>query len=327
LVFKNLVLETPLHLTWNRAYKSGMSNLILGLSFTQTAREAVHAMNQGAIAFESYYNNDSHMEGSTLIQARYNHSKDHHLPLNDIARSEFAHGIALLSNTVPNTFWMLYHIYSDPRLLAECRKELAHVIVAINDKQGKPTKTIDISKVKTSCPLFLSIYKEVLRFYSTSISARLVMEDFLLDNQYLLKKGSTVMMPNPVQHRNPALWGAQNDVFDPRRFTDAEKRHHPAGFRAFGGGTTLCPGRHFATTEILAFTAVMIMQFDIIPMSGEWPKELKTAVEFWEATPSPNQDFDVEIRPKDGEMGTGKWAFILSDLDRPIALSLEDETL
>jgi cytochrome P450 len=38
---------------------------------------------------------------------------------------------------------------------------------------------------------------------------------------------------------------------------------HPAAFRAFGGGKTLCPGRHFATTEITALVAMLVARFDI----------------------------------------------------------------
>ena len=116
------------------------------------------------------------------------HSTAHQIPLNDIARAEFANGAALLSNTVPNTFWMLYHLYSDPKVLEECRKEVSDVLVVIENTEGKPTHTLDMSKVKMSCPVLVSAYKEVLRIYSTAISARLVMEDHMLDNQCLLKK-------------------------------------------------------------------------------------------------------------------------------------------
>lgn len=300
-----------------------MSNLILGLDLTGTGREAIRAMDIGSTAFQEYFSRNHHKEGSTLVRARYTHSEDHHIPLNDIARSEFANGVALLSNTVPNTFWMLYHLYSDPKVLEECRKEVSDVLVIIDNAEGKPTHTLDMSKVKMDCPILLSIYKEVLRVYSTAVSARLVMEDHMLDNRYLLKKGSTVMMPTPVQHHNSTIWGSEHDTFDHLRFVK-QKRPNQAGFRAFGGGTTLCPGRHFATTEILAFTAAMIMQFDIKPKSSRRLGPPRRKVEFWEATPSPDEDFEVEIRPIEGEKQGRRWTFILSDSDKPIELSAED---
>lgn len=144
----------------------------------------------------------------------------------------------------------------------------------------------------------------------------------MLDNQYLLKKGSTVMMPAPVQHHDATIWGPGHDTFDHLRF-EKDKRHRQAGFHAFGGSTTLCPGRHFATTEILAFTAIMVMHFDVVPKSSPWV-EPREKVEFWEATSSPDTDFEVEIRTIEGENQVGDWLFILSDSDKPIELSAED---
>lgn len=301
-----------------------MTQLIIGVLPTWTAGEAIQALDFAADAFENYFRNNNHRSGAALVQARYKHSMEHHIPLNDIARSEVTNGIALLANTVPMTFWMLYHIYSDPEVLADCRNELLGIVSVSRGNKGKSTHTIDMSKVKTSCPMFLSTFKEVLRIYSTSVSARLVMEDHLLDNQYLLKKGSTVMMPSPVQHYSSVVWGPDNDTFDHRRFARSGKRPSAAGFRAFGGGTTLCPGRHFASTEIMAFVAVMIMQFDVKPTTGHWVRPSKNKVEFWESTASPDHDFEVEIRPREREAMEQEWAFTLSDLDQPIALSAED---
>ncbi|EAT85804.2 hypothetical protein SNOG_07153 [Parastagonospora nodorum SN15] len=303
-------------------FKSGMSNLIMGLNSTGIAKKAINAMNVGSIAFEKYFSENHHHDGSEHVQARFNHSTDHRIPLNDIARSEFANGVALLSNTVPNTFWLLYHLYSDPDVLKKCRQEVLAVLTVTESAEGKATNILDISKLKTSCPILLSTYKEVLRLYSTAVSARLVMQDHMLDNQYLLKKGSTVMMPTPVQHHNSTIWGSNSNTFDHMRFAD--QRPSQAGFRAFGGGTTLCPGRHFATTEILAFAATMIMQFDVRPKSTRWMEASGDRVEFWEATPSPDENFEVEIRSIEGEGRGGRWEFILSDSDGPIGLSTQD---
>lgn len=44
-----------------------------------------------------------------------------------------------------------------------------------------------------------------------------------------------------------------------------------ASFRAFGGGETLCPGRHFASSTILAVVAIVVLRFDITPVSGRFP--------------------------------------------------------
>jgi cytochrome P450 len=300
-----------------RTYKAGMSQLIINVFPTWTAKGAIAALEFGASAFERYFKEEGHLKGSALVRARYAHSTANSMSVNDISRGEFTNGVALLSNTVPVTFWVLYHIYSDPVIITECRSELRTII------SDDSKNTIDMSKVKSDCPILLSTYKEVLRTYSTAVTARLVTEDHLLDGQYLLKKGGTILMPSPVQHTSD-VWGDDKNAFNHRRFTrTGSQKTNPASFRAFGGGTTLCPGRHFATTEILAFVAVTILQFDIKPVSGQWMPP-HTTFEFWEATKSPAQDFVVQIEPLEDTGTVGDWQFTLSGTDRPIELSAED---
>ena len=70
------------------------------------------------------------------------------------------------------------------------------------------------------------------------------------------------------QHKN--IWGDDAGEFNPRRFMELmrSKDIHPAAFRAFGGGSTLCPGRHFAANEILVLVALIILQFEFQPTAG-----------------------------------------------------------
>jgi cytochrome P450 len=126
---------------------------------------------------------------------------------------------------------MLYHLYSNADLLGKCRQQVSDALFVTENAKGKSTYTLDILKLKTSYPILYSTYKEVLRFDSTAVSVRLVMEGHILDNQYLLKKSSTMLMPTPVQHYNAHLRGFGNDAFDPLRFTK-EKRRSQSGFRA-----------------------------------------------------------------------------------------------
>ena len=151
------------------------------------------------------------------------------------------------------------------------------------------------------------------------------MEDYMLDGKYLLKKGGTVMIPGPVQHTSADAFGSTVHLFDHRRFLPTERKHNPIAFRGFGGGTTLCPGRHFATTEILAFTALMILRCDVSPSLGEWvyPTTFKAAM--WETTPIPDFDLDVKLAPRAGIYNEVKWRVLLSDSDKGINVSAEDE--
>lgn len=63
--------------------------------------------------------------------------------------------------------------------------------------------TIDEDHIKTSCPIVLATFQEVSRFHGITNSVHIVLEDHTLDSQYLLQKGSTVMMPAPVEYSIP----------------------------------------------------------------------------------------------------------------------------
>lgn len=205
--------------------------------------------------------------------------------------------MAILGNTGPAGFWLTYHIFSDPNVLADIRNEVAKIV-----KSGANGRIVDITDIKTSCPILLSTLQEVLRFHSIGTSVRIVMEDHLLDGKYLLKKGNTVMIPGTVQHTLPSIWGEKVAEFDHRRFLRSgnSKRPNPVAFRGFGGGTTLCPGRHFASTEILAFAALMALRFDIAPVSGKWVRPTTENAEMWATVPQPDKDIDVAITPRTG---------------------------
>jgi cytochrome P450 len=296
-----------------------------------TLKDALKSHDYATAAFEDYFRSGFHRFSSTLTHARYAHSLAHQIPLRDIAKSEVGNGVALFANTAPTTFWLLFYIYSNPSILRDCRQELESVVDISTSPLSNPgegvrkTFTLEMCKVKTTCPLLVSTLQETLRTISTSVSARLVMQDHLLDGKYLLKKGSVVMMPSPVQHLDPAIWGSDIHTFKHHRFTKSS-RAQAAGFRGFGGGTTLCPGRHFASTEILAFVASMILQFDVRPTQWEgWKAPSVQKVAMWEATSAPDTDFEVEISKRE-RGGDGDWVFVLSESDKPIGMSVEDLT-
>ncbi|KAK8919664.1 Protopine 6-monooxygenase [Metarhizium anisopliae] len=59
--------------------------------------------------------------------------------------------------------------------------------------------------------------------------------------------------------------------FNPQRFLAPKAQSggiHPAAFRGFGGGKTLCPGRRFATNEILLFAALIVHGVDMSSPDG-----------------------------------------------------------
>jgi cytochrome P450 len=112
----------------------------------------------------------------------------------------------------------------------------------------------------------MAVLRESLRIGSENFSVRLIKDDILLGDQYMLKKGSVVQIAGGVLHADKTIWGDDVYDFNPGRFLTQKARGggiHPAAFRGFGGGKTLCPGRHFATNEILVFAAMIVHGFDM----------------------------------------------------------------
>ncbi|KAA8567833.1 hypothetical protein EYC84_008288 [Monilinia fructicola] len=246
---------------------------------------------------------EGHKEGSVLIQNRFATSAKNGVAIEDIARYEVGGSISILVNTTPAVFWLVYFLYSEPELLEEIRKEVGAVVGTSTDENGQAVRSLGITNVKTSCPLLLSTSQESLHNRAMGTSVREVMDDTVIDGKWLLKKAAMIQMPS---HKNA-------------------KRVNPAAFRGFGGGTTLCPGRHFATNEILAVLSMFIMRFDMKPRNGEWvlPKTENTNVAAVLLEPDTDIEVVVEARKR---FEDGRWAFGLRDAEMIFAVVHEDRT-
>ncbi|KAL8730761.1 MAG: hypothetical protein Q9166_003831 [cf. Caloplaca sp. 2 TL-2023] len=137
----------------------------------------------------------------------------------------------------------------------------------------------------------------------------MVLEDTVIDGDYLLKKDSILLIPNNVIHASHAVWdptASETDFyrFMPGKGSNAKQARHT--YRSFGGAPNLCPGRHFATTEILAILAIMLIRYDIRPVSGAW-KLPENELAVFAAISPPKSDLKVELKPREGWQG--KWVF------------------
>jgi len=286
-----------------------------------TVPESVRARTVLEKGYQRYFDEGGHTdsESSTLIKEKYEFCTAKGLPDVDIAKVEVLASIALLSNTMPATFWLAYHLYSDEKLLNACRMELEQAVSERGD-----VRTIDMACVKNRCPLLLSTFQEVLRFYAVGVSSRRVLEDTVIDDKYLVKKGGIIFIPGAAHHKLKSAWGEHADEFSPERFVpnpgSKSRSYDAAAFRAFGGGATLCPGRHFVATEILAFAAFIVLRFDAQPTDGKWTPPTTQRTVPAATIRQPDYGFDVELRARNDY----EWAVQFSDLDVPIPVSIED---
>ncbi|KAL9582638.1 MAG: hypothetical protein Q9203_005412 [Teloschistes exilis] len=311
-------------------FESGLIMILVDLFPYFTAGSSCRAREVVGEAFRKYFQAKHHETGSMLVQNRYNTSAENKIPISDIARYEVGATLAVLVNTAPATFWLLFYIFSHPEVLEECREEVGK-IMRTSLEEGQARRTLDITGIKQNCPILTSTYQEVLQQRTLGAQVRQVMQDFMLDDTYLLKKGATVIMPSLVVHTDPGVWGPDVSSFNHKRFTregssqnKVFSRPSPKAFRVFGGGSTLCPGRHSATTEILAAVVMFIMRYDVVPVEGQWiaPKTEKTNIAA--VVMEPDTDVQVQVTPRQG-FADGKWEFGLADSKMVFEVAAEDQ--
>ncbi|KAJ2991563.1 hypothetical protein NUW58_g2470 [Xylaria curta] len=232
-------------------------------------------------AFRDYYSTSGLEEASELIKARYKLNNRHGIPDKEIARFDLGVCTALLVNTIPAVFWTLCHVFSDSKLLAELRQGIEAVVFGqqklSNEKTPKATTAaiVNIPDIIKTFPLLESVVMEVLRVQSNNASARYLLKDTLIDDghgaAYILKKDSFLVMPSAVVHKNETAWGSTAKKFDPARFVKSSGyKARSSAFRAFGGGNALCPGRHFAMNEIMSILVIIVLRYDIEPVTQAW---------------------------------------------------------
>jgi cytochrome P450 len=267
-------------------FESGLLGLTIDLLPSITTRKAFLGRERVVQGLVDFIRRGSHKRASQVIQNRVRMNMEHGFNVEEAGRSELVLLFAILGNAVPSTFWVVLDIFSRPELLCEIRNELAKAV----DTDGSGNRTIDVAIIKSSCPLFVSSYRESLRLIGNLASIRLVMRDTIIGKQYL-KGNSLIQVAGCVVHQDPKTWGADSREFNPRRFmnsstaaentealTEADAQESTAtqlppgvpgaAYRLFGGGSVICPGRHFAQSEILGFVAYLIIAFDISASDG-----------------------------------------------------------
>ncbi|KAI0184116.1 cytochrome P450 [Xylaria flabelliformis] len=275
-----------------------------------------------AAAMTQYMAAGGHKNGSTLVQLRHDiHRYEYNFPVEDVARAEIGNTFAVLGNTTPTAWWFLYHIFSDPKVLSDVRSELEACVRVLPDTDFH-SHSIDLACIRQSCPILLSTFQEMLRFRAINAGPRLVMEDVMLEG-YLLKKGNIVMIPASVHQTDRPTWGDDATIFDHMRFVRglSKKGQSRVAFRAFGGGHVLCPGRHFATTEIMALGALLVLQFDISPVSGQWIEPRCDGTSIASGFPVPDYDIPVDVRRRHPDR---KWHVTLSGSNETMGIVSED---
>ncbi|KAF4303583.1 Cytochrome P450 [Botryosphaeria dothidea] len=268
---QNVMDKDPTLLTSFWHMENAQSILGLGVFPSILARKGYVGRARLAAAMEHYFEQGHWKTASTLVRER--------------AEVHWAHGykpkmmghadMGLLIGTTPNTtrtlFWFLAYLFAETSLAADVRAELAESGAVARSADGSAA-VVDVQALRSSCPLYASALREVLRLRMPTSSVRKVREDVVLGDRYLLRKGAMCLIDAGVMHKKPSIWGADAADFNPRRFMKYQggefmdgsgRKVHPAALRVWGGGEVVCPGRFLATIEMVAIAAPLIMGWDV----------------------------------------------------------------
>ena len=289
----------------------------MGVFPSITAAGPAKARQRLVQAFIEFFKDDSTANGETceFIRQLRDVARGYNRDVEYLGRYFFAIFCAFVINTVPVTFWTIGHIVENGELLAKIRAELAEIVTPMADEEKEDYSRInfDAAAIRERCPHLLSASHEVLRYVGASTSTLIVHEDIYIDDRYLLKQGALVQISATAIHSDPHIWGPDAAAFDPERLLNLNlnkpsnnnnNKVHPSAYRTFGGGGTLCPGRHLASDEVLVFTAMFLWGLDVEFVSRRLPRRDDTDML---SVTKPREDLLLRLSRRGG-MGTVPWA-------------------
>ncbi|QDS68831.1 hypothetical protein FKW77_006554 [Venturia effusa] len=264
-------------------------------------------------AIKKYHRGDF-SDAAQVTKERIRVLREYGVSEDDVARMQLSFNIALLPNSVPTTFWVIFNTFSHPNLFLRLREELERKAVKRSD--GK-RYGLDVSALKTKCPLLLSIFEETQRHQTVHANIRVVEEDTRL-NSWHLQKGNFLQIPNQPIHFNKDLWGDDYEVFNPNRFQARKDGASSNSFLAWGAAPHLCPARQFASTEILVMLALLVLRVDLVPVGGIWGRP---DPKYGEATTILAPGGDVEVGVALRDEWVGEWVIEMGDSRAKVPLA------
>lgn len=252
------------------AFDQGLGGLLMGIAPSITASEAYRGRERMVAGFIKYLDDGHIQDAAQISKDRVRVEREYGMSPQMIARSALSFIFAGIVNTTTTTFWVVLRLFADRDLLKTVRQEVLEALSASEEQHG--AGHLGIGYIKDKCPTLFAVFRESLRIGSENFSVRLIKEDTMVADRYFLKKDAVVQIAGGVIHADKSIWGDDVEIFNPQRFLTQKAKSgsiHPAAFRGFGGGKTLCPGRHFATNEILLFAALIVHGFDMSSPEGD----------------------------------------------------------
>ncbi|TQV92293.1 hypothetical protein V2A60_006981 [Cordyceps javanica] len=187
---------------------------------------------------------------------------------------------SLIMGVFPNLInintWALWHLIADDELMAAIRTEIDGIVETADSAvpESRRKKTVDISRVRESCPLLMSFWYELLRVYAANSNiTRLVTHDSVFSGLFSFRRKALIVAPMLPHQHSCSSWGEDADAVRPDRFLDGEGRVDTGRVKelmAFGLPTVLmCPGRYIVFNVVMLNIIKTLLTFDLAPAPGE----------------------------------------------------------
>ncbi len=149
-----------------------------------------------------------------------------------------------------------YLLLKNPDVLLKARKIVDEVL---GDEMPRVEHLAQLRYIE-------QVLMETLRVWPTAPAfAVKPNEDTVLGGKYPLTPRDTLLILEPMLHRDPAVWGDDAEAFRPERFApEAAEKLPPNAWKPFGNGARACIGRPFAMQEAQLVMAMLLQRFDIV---------------------------------------------------------------
>src|SRR5882672_5062431 len=186
----------------------------------------------------------------------------------------------------------LYALLKHPDVLKKAYEEVDRVLGP--DIDARPTY-----QQVTQLTYVTQVLKEALRLWPPAPAYGIApLKDETIGGQYKLKKNTFVTVLVMALHRDPSVWGPNQDKFDPENFSrEAEAKRPVNAWKPFGNGQRACIGRGFAMHEAALAIGMILQRFKFMD-NHRYQMVLKETL-----TIKPD-GFKIKVRPRtDKERG------------------------
>ncbi|XP_026052153.1 5-beta-cholestane-3-alpha,7-alpha-diol 12-alpha-hydroxylase-like [Carassius auratus] len=180
-------------------------------------------------------------------------------------------------NTGPAAFWLLLYLMKHPDAMNAVKKEVEEILKETGQEVKRDGPLIDLTRdMLLKTPILDSAVEETLRLTAAPVLTRAVLQDMTINmasgQEYKIRKGDrvavfpyTAVQVDPEVYPDPYTF--KYDRFltpDGSKKTDFYKGGKKLKYynMPWGAGTTMCPGRFFATNELKQFVFLMLSYFD-----------------------------------------------------------------